>query len=126
MKTYKTTAKHFAIFKEQVERELERFGLKNGQVKIKHGGGEEVGRAEMFQNWAGRQALITLSITWQEEITEHQLKMSAFHEVMELLFAPLKCLAIHYDLAQGQRERMADREQHGIIRTLENVVGYEE
>ena len=125
-KTYKTTAKHFAIFKAQVQKELERFGIKNFSVDIAH---EQIDGPETFANitWEqqNRWAKIMLNTEWNEEVTEEQVRLSAFHEVLELLLSPMFYLALHSDeFANSQRYSMATREQHGIIRTLENVFGY--
>ena len=125
-KTYKTTAKHFAVFKAQVQKELDRFGLKQWRVGIEHEERDDDARAEVCWSLTGRCATIYLNTIWRGDITEENLRMTAFHEVIELLMAPVYYMAYKPEerMMPGQREVAASAEQHGIIRTLENVFGY--
>jgi len=116
-----TTAEHFEVFKAQVQKELDRFGLKSWSVFIAHEDLNGDCLANVSFNWKSKAATIALNKDWGEtEITDHQLRRSAFHEVMELLLAPLYCLGFD----AGARQYDLKREDHSIIHTLENVVGY--
>lgn len=122
-----TTEKDFEIFKSQCIRELERFGIKDWHIQIVWEEEEsgEGARAECSFSDDSRVAVLRLTKDWgQDEITEEQLRLSAFHEVLELLLAPAYEAACSPHHSLVQKRRLIAREHHLVIRTLENVLGY--
>jgi hypothetical protein len=88
---------------------------------------ESCGEALANITWSqmNRWARIRLNTAWGEEVTENLLRKAAFHEVMELLLSPMNWLACNASSFSGdQREAIAEKENHTVIRTLENVIGY--
>ena len=122
MKNY-TTKKQFKIFQDQVIKWLEYFGLKGWQVHFIHK--KTDARAKLIFNCVGRIATFILSADWSKidddgiQITDHDIRKCAFHEVCELLLGRLN------DMAKQRfnlDELDVDEELHHIIRTLENVI----
>jgi hypothetical protein len=117
----KTTKKQFEIFKEECEKWIDYFGLKNWQVEYEHVEIER-GRAQACFNCVGGVAVLSLDIDWDESsdfVNDKNVRKSAFHEVCELLFGRINDMV-------GQRwgliEEDVEEEIHRLIRTLENVV----
>ena len=117
----KTTAKHFALFKAECRKWLDRFGLKGWRVEFFHDDHADISNARAWyqvNSIVDRCASIGLTSEWQpDSITNEKIKVSAFHEACELFLVRLRVLA-------GARfidESEIDEECHAIIRTLENV-----
>ncbi len=119
MKSNKTTAKHFEIFKAECQKWIEIFGLKGWRFVFEHEDGMEDCHANYTVKLQGRVCTIFLSTDWRhEKITEEQLRKSAFHEVCHIVLVRLQIIGesrfIHAD--------EFSEEVHAIIRTLENVL----
>jgi len=118
---FPTTAEHFEMFKDEARKWIAIFGLLGWMVEF-----DQIdlpgSHAECSTNYKGRIARLKLATKWGEEPTEARVRRSAFHEVCELLFAPLWSNATDEELGATQREIEIVASQHSIIRTLENVV----
>jgi len=116
-----TTDEHFKLFQQEAKKWLERFGMAGWSVHFDHGNfvGDDA-LAEVSYRMIGRVATISLAKVWKGcEITDHQLRKTAFHEVCELLLARFNVLAKDRYLADPQQ---IDEEIHNIVRTLESAV----
>jgi len=116
----KTTVRHFEIFKSECLRWIGIFGLKDWRIEFSNeeyvGGGA---RASIWFNCSDRAAHIYLEPAWCDEaLSDKNLRLSAFHEVCEILIAPLrdKCSAREYS------ENDLSEAGHTIIRILESVL----
>lgn len=116
-----TTKAHFEIFKAECRRWLDYFGLKGWDVFFEHDNPEngESCFASCFYRLLGRNATFFLSKDWgHNEVTEQQVRRSAFHEVCELLLSRMKVLARSRFINEDEIEE----EIHNLIRTFENTV----
>ena len=116
--SYKTTKKHFEIFKKECEKWIEYFGLKDWDIHYAHReDADNLGTCGY--NMVSCHATISLTINWDDdEPTTVAVKKIAFHEVSELLLARLVSVA-HTRSATGHDIEEAT---HGIIRRMENSV----
>ena len=117
----KTTKKDFARFKEEARYWIDRLGLKDCEFAFSHSL-DRKNRASCQAAYTGRTALLNLSTTWENwvhEDVERDLSKSAFHEVVEALFGPLRTLA---ESRFNVDNVDLDMELHRVIRTLERVV----
>jgi len=116
----KTTAKHFAVFQKECRKWLDRFGLKGWRVEFVHDEGNIKDTRAWSQviNIEDRVALLALSPDWgDDKVTTRSVRISAFHEVMELFLWRFEIPGTsRYVTAHEFTE-----ERHAIIRTLENV-----
>lgn len=115
---YKTTKKHFEIFKKECAKWIEYFGLKDWDVGYIHKKDDD-NFGTCGYNMVSCHATISLTTNWgDEEPTVSAIKRVAFHEVAELLLARLVSVAhtrsaTDYDIEEAT---------HGIIRRMENSV----
>ena len=114
----KLTDEHFAVFEREVWYWMEYFGLTQWSVEVKWTDSEDI-LAGCDTNIVNGSAKITLARTWLKEtaITLHKLCWCSFHEVCELLLAPIG----DYFLATYSMDVYTER-AHGIIHALENSV----
>jgi len=85
----KTTKKDFDYFKQRCRYWIKRFGLTDWRMDYDH---DDTPEAKATCSWRvdSRTALITLGINWTITPTnKSELNRTAFHEVCELLLAPL-------------------------------------
>lgn len=116
---FKTTLNHFAIFKKECERWIDRYGLKDWHIYFKHSEIEHEVCARAEADLENRLARITLNTEWEEvEPTRANLQSAAYHEVCHILLHRLTELA----LLRGNLAEI-ENEVHVIIRRLENAVG---
>lgn len=116
----KTTKKDFEIFRAECEKWIEEFGIKSFEILYDHSDYLKNNKASCTSNSVNRWATLRLNITWDNywKLTEENIKRCAFHEVGELLLAPLiNCAESRYI-----SENEIEEQKHAIIRTLENVV----
>ena len=115
---YKTTAKDFALFKRECKWWIERFGLADWDVMWSHEQDDPGTMANCRSDYA-MQATITLNAVWEAtRPTEKEIKLTAKHEAMELLLAPLAILA---NARYVDRDSIP-RESHAIINRLMRVL----
>jgi len=115
----KTTARHFAIFKEECEKWIAKYGLIGWTVWYEHKVDDSGNRAECRYNLMNRSVGFRLNPDWgYDTVTEYQLRKDAFHEVSENLLCRIRAIAQSRYINADE----IDEEIHAIIRTLENVL----
>ncbi len=121
-KSYKTTKKHFKLFKKECRYWLDQFDLGSWRVEIWHENNkDEAGRAWMFANWKGRSADLGLSVDFgKDKITTKQVSRSAFHEVCELFMFLLRIYG-ETNANPAQMDEVTCH-LHAIIRRLEKAI----
>ena len=114
---YKTTEKDFTMFQKECGKWIDYFGLKDWEIKFTH---EELGgnRASCWSDYPGKLSTIDLNREWESNPQKNEIKFVAFHEVAELLIAPLRTMAY----ARYVTEDEVSVANHYIIRTLENSI----
>lgn len=115
----KLSKKHFKLFTQECERNLERLGLKSWKVYYEF---KKLDNAFGNANWdySGRVATITLAVDFPKPFDnlKSQIKETALHECLEIFLSPLTNLATDRTF-----DRLDfDKEVHSIIRTLEKLV----
>ena len=121
MASNKTTTKHFACFKKECERWIERYGLKDWHIYFEHF--EIIARpgacATTEADLENRVARITLNTVWEEVVpTRALLQNAAYHEVCRVLLHRLMELALSRETSKDSIEY----EVNAIIRRLENAI----
>lgn len=129
-KSYKTTKKHFKLFKKECRYWLDRFDLGSWQVCFEHIDYPDMpSRAWHATKWKGRTSTIGLSHNWKadrgdtyelDKPTKKKVALSAFHEACELLLVRLRINA-DIDACPTTRDEN-DEITHAIIRRLEKAV----
>jgi hypothetical protein len=123
---YKTTKKDFEEFKKECEYWIEYFGLKEWELHWEHAKcSVESRRAEVSYNVYGRIATFTMNTEIQAKEGKKLAPLagkdfygtSAFHEVCELLIAPLYNMATYTFNAEE-----VQKESHTIIQRLINTI----
>jgi len=115
----RTTGEHFKIFQEEAWYWIQRFGLKGWNIHYTHENTDNESFATCAHNVSGRVVTLNLEKDWEDFlVTERQVRQSAFHEVIHILLARLRWLAIERAVGIGD----VDQEIETIIRTLENAV----
>lgn len=120
--TYEITEDHYNFFCQEVDRFVELFKLYNWEVSTIQEYLEDGGRAEIGLDFNGCIAGIRLNTEWEYCCpNEDELTKVAFHEVLHLLFADYHAVSI-CNLKSKIRRELVVREEHAIIRILENTV----
>lgn len=112
----------FSYFESECRNWIKTFGLKSWEVTILKAKLGENSYAETHLDYGNRCASIFLNSNWDElpvAINKKELKKTALHEVLEILFFPLRYLS---ELRFGVTYEDIDSATHGIIRSLENVM----
>ena len=113
----RTSKYHFELFKKEFKKYISMFGLVGWDIEFAHC--ELVG-AMATCAFSGVDRLATISLnTVFYDVSDMALevKKCAFHEALELLMSPLSNLAV----SRNWNEDMYTKENHSIIRTLENL-----
>lgn len=121
MKNYILTIDEHTIFKNEVLKWLNYFGIKDWHITFTF---EDCSKsiAHIEYNMESRLAVFNLSKIikhFENESILELIKRAAFHEVLELLFSP------YYEFAttdHSVNEREFEIVNHAIIRTLENTI----
>lgn len=123
-KSYKTTKKHFKLFKRECRYWLDRFDLGSWEAHFVHGESDHPdtnnSRAWFYTNWTGRLFTIGLSSKWNLDIKKKGLSKCAFHEVCEILLGRLH-INSDIDACPTQKDDN-DEVTHAIIRRLEKAI----
>jgi hypothetical protein len=114
--SYKTTGKDFTEFKAECQRWVDYFGLKDWEICYDKEDSED-NRASCLSDYPGKIAVLSLSNEWPSPPQKNEIKQVAFHEVSELLIAPLRAMAV----ARYVTEDEILVANHYIIRVLENT-----
>ena len=115
----KTTKKHFEIFKKECEKWIKVFGLYGWKFYYRH---ENRDDARAYCVWPDNiddtQFTIILSVDFDDSFTIEDIKLSAFHEIMEAFLYRITYFACaRFCCLEDIRE-----EKHHIIRTPEHVI----
>jgi hypothetical protein len=86
---YKTTHKHFLIFKKECERLVNLWGLHAWRYAIVHDYLEDGRYAQCTSNLPNRVIEFALNREWNCQVTEFYLKKYARHEVIHALLGPI-------------------------------------
>ena len=120
----KTTSKHFLIFKQEYEKWIEIYGLKDGEIVFAHSD-EKVGEgntAHCNRNYFNRIARLSLCETWPDdsmaELSDENVRLAAFEETCHPFLYILSACAY----ARFIMEDEIGAAEHAIIRTLQNVL----
>ena len=117
----KITQEQFELFKSEIKKWIETFGMKDWQIHFLF---EKIdARAEVRFNCVSSIAVFVLSTEWDEMddswINVDAIKKTGFHEVCELLLGRLADIA---NRRHDTTEAGIEEEKHRIIRILENVL----
>jgi len=115
--SYKTTKKDFESFRSECEAWVEYFGLKDWEITYSQEDSND-SRASCGANYTGKIATIALTNEWDYKPEILEIRRVAFHEVGELLTAPLCIIAESRYVTQDQ----VAIANHYIIRVLENTL----
>jgi len=118
----KTTKKHFEIFKAECEKWIDIFGLKDYEFHFEHKAVGDRNIAECYRNSTSRTARLSLCKVWPERsmvaLNDDNIKTSAFEEVCHVLLYSLSSCAYSRHIMEHE----IDEAEHGIIKTLQNVL----
>jgi hypothetical protein len=118
-KVYKTSKRHFKLFRDEVLMFIDIFGLMGWEVYFEHKKYLSNVQAVCITNQQGRTCTIALSTEWIAlKPTDLEVRRAAFHEVCELLLSRLNTFAKY----RFVRESQIDEECHNLIRILERVL----
>lgn len=115
----KTTAKHFKVFKKEVEKWSPILGLTDFRLTIVHKdfSGEGIARAWYWIYLEDLVGGVALSYDWgDDEITERRIKRGAFHELLHVKMSTIDKMLTE----RGYTNKEAETEIHKVIYTLEN------
>ena len=121
-KSYKTTKKHFKLFKRECRYWLDFFNLGSWRIDYTHKDHPDLdGRAWITMNWVGRCATAGLAVNWDDDKpTARNVCRSGFHETCELL---LWMLRIYGEMnATPSDIKEVQSHNHAIVRRLEKAI----
>lgn len=123
MTAYRLKMDHMEAFRENVRAHLNDSGLKEWLVDFDWiDDNETAGLAETEVSLTNRTAVFRLHREWVDvQPTEERLDRIAYHEVLELMLAPLRLMATSGASDEGQMLQRLNSEAHAVIRRLENV-----
>lgn len=112
----RTTKKQFRIFEKECRKWLDRLGLKDWCVFIRH---EDLGNGKTLArcNWSATQRQAWLRLNVSTSAGDDEIKRAALHECLELLL--YGCTDIMWESVSVD---IVDAEIHKVIRTLENLL----
>ena len=115
-----TTKKQFNLYKQTAKKWIKKFELSSWEIHFVHMNNDMEALATCQTDPSDRTALLTFTkyIGKNEGLTNERIKQTGFHEVCELLLAPL---VIACQDAKSREEEI-DSIRHSIIRRLEYVI----
>ena len=114
-----TTQEDFELFKKECKKWIDFFSLKSWYIDYSHDTLFDNNEACANIDLNARSANLVLGEEWSSDVCKETVRMAAFHEVCELLLAPLVGCA--YDRFNLSEEQIAEN-THVIIQTLLNTV----
>ena len=112
----KTNKKHFKLFTEEIKRLLKLYGLQSWEVLYCHEFVDMRTIATTSPELASHIVVFTLNTKFvSPDLTDIELRATALHEVLELLFTKLESLCCSCKKDESREE------VHTIIQTLINV-----
>lgn len=125
-KTYPVSESDLLNFVNYAERYATRFGLQQYTINYFFDDLSDEGYLAMCATALdiSRNINITLSKTWHIPVTEEQLELTAFHEVMHALFFTIRkpFLMESRTLSREDRHQLSIDAEHGIIAILEKEI----
>lgn len=116
---FKTTEKHFKLFKPECDYWIQAFGLIDWEIHYFHETDPDRNLAWESHNVTNRIASMGLSAEWKRpKPTKYMIRKVAFHEVCELLLARLDTEAKF----RFATEDNVNETRHAVIRVLEKIV----
>lgn len=112
----------FDIFVQECKYWIDFFGIKDWSINYKFKELHENFRAECRVNWSGRVCSLCLSTVWKGEVTDLDIRRSAFHEVMELLLTDFDHTVLDDKIPLEERKYLAEVQRHSLIRRFENTI----
>lgn len=120
---YEVTPHQFDLFKREAERFLALFGLLDWSVFFEHKKLDEITQAECeFWHGDSRKCILRLTTELEYELTEDEIKKSAFHEVWHVMLADSVNAVCWDDLSPEQTRAALSRAHHALIHRMEHVV----
>ena len=116
----KTTRKHFKIFCDEARKWIKTFGLLDWDISFTHESRIN-GLASCHSDTVSRRAVLNLEPDWgdRDPVTNKSIRVTAFHEVCELLLAPLSiCASTRFNISEDEITESV----HTVISVLQNVV----
>ena len=115
-----TSKKDFRAFREAFAWWQERLGLSCWDVDFTHKAQPPGELASCASDSEASAATVNLAKSWgSHKVMPEQLHITALHEALELMFAPMCEIAANRDFSPTQ----LDREKHRVIGQLEKVLG---
>ena len=114
----KTTKKDFELFKKEVNKWIEIIGLKEFECVFADDSADYGTRAQVMVDLIGGISTYFFAGDWDgnaNKISNREVKIVGFHEVMEVMLWELAAMAKMY-----VNEEVVEKEVHKIIRRLEN------
>ena len=115
--SYETTGKDFEIFKAECQGWVEYLGLKSWEIGYDFDYDQDC-RASCIANKTGRVSTLALSKTFDYKPCGKEIRLMAFHEVLELLFSRYRLAAESRYTTESELEEI----RHSIIKTFENTM----
>jgi len=112
-----TTARHFELFKKEVQFWIDKWGLHEWEARFLHDSRENDLAALSF-NVCGRVATFILATEWDVPVTNFQVKVCGKHEAIELLLAEYHGIS----RARFSTEDEFLASHHALIRRLEKLL----
>lgn len=111
--------KDFDAFQSEAKKWIKLFGLVDWEIQFDFNDEFPDNRATCCYSDPGtRSAALVLTRSWDCKPDRAEIRMCAFHEVVELLFAQMRAAVS----VRGVDPNLVDQEVHRIIRILENTV----
>lgn len=112
----------FQIFKDEAQYWIDQFGLLDWRIEFEFKKLDNDTYAQCDSQLLGRWAYLILNKWQTEQISEYQIRQSAFHEVCELLLQELRRTALNETIPFDERMILTDAAAHSVIRRMENSV----
>lgn len=119
----KTTARHFAVFKEEGNRLATLWGLND--IKLYYHHGKRDSRATFSGSDTKRVGTLTLSTHWEardptaakEPVSDDEIRLVARHEIIHALILPVVCL-----IATHTTQDEAERAEEALVQRLMRIL----
>jgi len=113
----KTTKKDFEMFKKECQKWIDILGLKDWHIWYEHEQTDENCIAQYAEDPQARSLTIWFTTGLHSPLTEHDIKSTAFHEIMEVYMVDLRRMAL-----ESNSFKSVDEAMHKVVRMLENVL----
>jgi len=118
MKEYKITKPVFKQFVKYVRYYANTWGLSDWELEVEIGKEKTDNRATCYSGLEDKFCKITIDPMWDVEPTDKLIKSCAFHEVLELLVAPMDVLMKERFITLPQ----INEARHTVIMRLQNLL----